>query len=153
MNLYEIGNNFHSARLLKRYVCFLDEFNRDSFENDARNKYKRYLEESNRKREIEYLLILLEGFIEEDKTRRPAKIYEAYLDKKICWNNLHVFAEALNRFLSGDYKMLREKEIFQTFRGRETRVLLRLSRMGLLIEDIYQPQWRVLDGALFVSVC
>ena len=64
-----------------------------------------------------------------------------------------MFAEALNRFLSGDYKMLREKEIFQTFRGRETRVLLRLSRMGLLIEDIYQPQWRVLDGALFVSVC
>ena len=63
-------------------MCFLDEFNRDSFENDARNKYKRYLEESNRKREIEYLLILLEGFIEEDKARRPAKIYEAYLDKK-----------------------------------------------------------------------
>lgn len=66
MNLYEIGNNFHSARLLKKYACFLDESNRGSFENGSRNKYKRYLEESNRKRKIEYLLFLLEGFIEED---------------------------------------------------------------------------------------
>lgn len=66
MNLYEIGNNLHSARLLKKYACFLDESNRDSFENGSKNKYKRYLEELNKKREIEYLLFLLEGFIEEN---------------------------------------------------------------------------------------
>ena len=83
VSIYKIGNNIHNAHLLKKYACFLDEFNRDSFENGSWNKYKQYFEESNRKRDIEYLLILLERYIEEDKARRLAKIYEAYLDKEI----------------------------------------------------------------------
>lgn len=69
MSIYKIGNNIHNAHLLKKYACFLDEFNRDSFENGSWNKYKQYFEESNRKRDIEYLLILLERYIEEDKAR------------------------------------------------------------------------------------
>ena len=77
VSIYKIGNNIHNAHLLKKYACFLDEFNRDSFENGSWNKYKQYFEESNRKRDIEYLLILLERYIEEDKARRLAKIYEA----------------------------------------------------------------------------
>ena len=74
VSIYKIGNNIHNAHLLKKYACFLDEFNRDSFENGSRKKYKQYFEESNRKRDIEYLLILLERYIEEDKARRLAKI-------------------------------------------------------------------------------
>lgn len=84
VSIYKIGNNIHYAHLLKKYACFLDEFNRDSFENGSWNKYKQYFEESNRKRDIEYLLILLERYIEEDKARRLAKIYEAYLIKKLA---------------------------------------------------------------------
>ena len=151
MSIYKIGNNIHSAHLLKKYACFLDEFNRDSFENGSRDKYKQYFEESNRKRDIEYLLILLERFIETDKARRLAKIYEAYLDKGISWDDLRLFAETLDRFLPGDYEMLREKEAFQTLRGRETEVLLRLTGLGLLIEDIHRPQWRVLDEVLTID--
>ena len=151
VSIYIIGNNIHSAHLLKKYACFLDEFNRDSFENGSRDKYKQYFEESNRKRDIEYLLILLERFIETDKARRLAKIYEAYLDKGISWDDLRLFAETLDRFLPGDYEMLREKEAFQTLRGRETEVLLRLTGLGLLIEDIHRPQWRVLDEVLTID--
>lgn len=151
VSIYKIGNNIHNAHLLKKYACFLDEFNRDSFENDSRDKYKQYFEESNRKRDIEYLLILLERYIEENKARRLAKIYEAYLDKGISWDDLRLFAETLDRFLPGDYEMLREKETFQTLRGRETEVLLRLTGLGLLIEDIHQPQWAVLDEVLTID--
>lgn len=106
VSIYKIGNNIHNAHLLKKYACFLDEFNRDSFENGSWNKYKQYFEESNRKRDIEYLLILLERYIEEDKARRLAKIYEAYLDKEISWDDLRLFAETLDRFLPGDYERL-----------------------------------------------
>lgn len=158
VSIYKIGNNIHNAHLLKKYVhnahllkkyaCFLDEFNRDSFENGSRKKYKQYFEESNRKRDIEYLLILLERYIEEDKARRLAKIYEAYLDKEISWGDLRLFAETLDRFLPGDYEMLREKETFQTLRGKDTEVLLRLTGLGLLIEDIHRQQWDVVDETL-----
>lgn len=148
VSIYKIGNNIHNAHLLKKYACFLDEFNRDSFENGSWNKYKQYFEESNRKRDIEYLLILLERYIEEDKARRLAKIYEAYLDKEISWDDLRLFAETLDRFLPGDYEMLREKETFQTLRGRDAEVLLRLTGLGLLIEDIHRQQWDVVDTTL-----
>ena len=148
VSIYKIGNNIHNAHLLKKYACFLDEFNRDSFENGSRKKYKQYFEESNRKRDIEYLLILLERYIEEDKARRLAKIYEAYLDKEISWGDLRLFAETLDRFLPGDYEMLREKETFQTLRGKDTEVLLRLTGLGLLIEDIHRQQWDVVDETL-----
>lgn len=151
VSIYKIGNNVHSAHLLKKYACFLDEFNCDSFENGSRNKYKQYFEEANRKRDIEYLLILLERFIEADKARWLAKIYEAYLDKEISWDELRVFAETLDRFLPGDYKVLREKEVFQTFGGRETEALLRLTGLGLLVEDIHQPQFHVLDEVLSLN--
>lgn len=148
VRIYKIGNNIHNAHLLKKYACFLHEFNRDSFENGSMNKYKQYFEESNRKRDIEYLLILLERYIEEDKARRLAKIYEAYLDKEISWDDLRLFAETLDRFLPGDYEMLREKETFQTLRGRDAEVLLRLTGLGLLIEDIHRQQWDVVDTTL-----
>lgn len=42
VSIYKIGNNIHNAHLLKKYACFLDEFNRDSFENGSWNKYKQY---------------------------------------------------------------------------------------------------------------
>lgn len=86
--------------------------------------------------------------IEEDKARRLAKIYEAYLDKEISWDDLRLFAETLDRFLPGDYEMLREKETFQTLRGRDAEVLLRLTGLGLLIEDIHRQQWDVVDATL-----
>lgn len=151
VSLYKIGSNIHDAHLLRKYACFLDEFNRGSIENGSRDKYKQYFEESNRKRDIEYLLIILERFIEESKARRLAKIYEAYLNKDICWDDLRVFAEVLERFLPGDYEVLREKESFQTFGGREAEALLRLTGLGLLIEDIHQPQIHELDGTLIIN--
>lgn len=114
----------------------------------AAKESNRGKERSNRKRDIEYLLILLERYIEEDKARRLAKIYEAYLDKEISWDDLRLFAETLDRFLPGDYEMLREKETFQTLRGRDAEVLLRLTGLGLLIEDIHRQQWDVVDTTL-----
>lgn len=122
-------------------LCFLDEFNRDSFENGSWNKYKQYLKSQIGSAILSTCLSCSKDTLRRNKARRLAKIYEAYLDKEISWDDLRLFAETLDRFLPGDYEMLREKETFQTLRGRDAEVLLRLTGLGLLIEDIHRQQW------------
>lgn len=151
ISFFKIGNTVHEAHLLRKYACFLDEFNHDATKRGTREKYKEYFAEKNRQKDIEYLLIMIERYTEGEKARWLAKAYEAYLDGFLDWNELRVFSEVIDRFLPGDYETLREKDYFETFNGKETESLLRLTGLGLLIEDIHQTSVTKLNGTVTIN--
>ena len=64
-----------------------------------------------------------------------SKIYLAYLDEKIKWNDLVLLSEVVDRLLPGDYNELASAQTFTTKDGAGDHIMLRLEAIGLIIEE------------------
>ncbi|MBQ4618123.1 MAG: hypothetical protein IJB27_07115 [Clostridia bacterium] len=88
-----------------------------------------------RQKELEYILILIDRYVRFDKARMLAKLYLAYLDGDIIWEEFTMYAEVIDRFLlldcgtliSADGKVIVHRNI-----GGES--VLRLEALGLMTE-------------------
>lgn len=84
---------------------------------------------------MEYLLVILARYIGYEKPAMLAKIYLAYLDKKITWNDLALLSEVVDRLLPGDYNELASAQMFTTKDRAGDHIMLRLEALGLIIEE------------------
>ena len=80
--LYKIGNSFKERHNLKKLYIFINEINKGIVSEEKLFQYKQKFEvnEKFRNQEIEYLLVLLDRYVNYDKPQMLAKIYLAYLD-------------------------------------------------------------------------
>lgn len=88
-----------------------------------------------RKQELEYLLILIERYVGFVKPEMLGKLYVAYIDGIIDWNELTMYAEVIDRFLPGDREyFLTEKALYRTISTPIPDAFIRLSAFGLYEE-------------------
>jgi hypothetical protein len=81
-----------------------------------------------------------------------AKLYLAYLDGTIIWEELTMYAEVIDRFLLLDCKFLMsESDAYKTYRNIGAEPILRLVALGLMVEDIGQTLF-VDDGRGGLSI-
>ena len=135
--IYKIGSSIKERHNLKKLLLFLNELNNGIVDEQKRKEYQRKFKsnEKFRNREIEYLLVLIDRYISYDKPQMLAKLYLAYLDGIIIWEELTMYAEVVDRFLlldcgtliSGDGKTIVHRNI-----GGES--VLRLVALGLMAE-------------------
>lgn len=136
--LYKIGNSLKERHNLKKLYIFINEINKGVVSKEKLFKYKQKFEsnEKYRNQEIEYLLVLLDRYVNYDKPQMLAKIYLAYLDGLIDWIELTMYAEVIDRFLVLDCDTLvSESEKFTTFRNVGSESILRLVALGLMAEE------------------
>ena len=89
-----------------------------------------------RSKQLEYILILLDRYISYDKPQLLAKLYLAYLDETIVWEEFVMYAEVIDRFLPLDCSMLLSQvTTFHTNRNIGAESILRLVGLGLMAED------------------
>ncbi|MBP3698136.1 MAG: hypothetical protein J6J01_01450 [Oscillospiraceae bacterium] len=68
-----------------------------------------------------------------------AKLYMAYLDGIIIWEELTMYAEVIDRFLLLDRNFLTsESDTYRTYRNIGAEPLLRLVGLGLMVEESNQ---------------
>ena len=142
--IYKIGNSIKERHNLKKLVVFLNELNNGITDEQKRKDYQQKFQsnEKFRNQEIEYLLVLIDRYINYDKPQMLAKLYLAYLDGTIIWEELTMYAEVIDRFLLLDCKFLTsESEVYTTYRNIGVEPILRLVALGLMVEESSNSLW------------
>lgn len=80
-------------------------------------------------------MILIERYVGFEKPDMLGKLYIAYIDGVIDWNELTMYAEVVDRFLPGDYAALNDTCLDEVTQDSKTiDAVLRLLAMGLLAQ-------------------
>ena len=139
---------------LKKLIIFLNALNHGILNEQKRNEYQQKFKsnEKFRNQEIEYLLVLIDRYISYDKPQLLAKLYLAYLEGVIVWEELTMYAEVIDRFLildcgtliSADGKVTVHRNI-----GGES--VLRLEALGLMTETNENSIFEQTNGGFGIS--
>lgn len=142
MSVYRIGNSIWEKHHIAKLIAFLNEINNAIVDEEERVKYREKFSgnEKFRNRELEYIIILIDRYIAFEKPRMLAKLYLAYLNDKLTWNELTMYAEIIDRFLPGDWNLLDENKI-SAYTPESTAVddVQRLISMGLVSQKWQKP--------------
>lgn len=106
--VYRIGKSIRERHHVAKLIAFLNEFNK-GLKNEYRRKQYREKFSSNEKfrnQELEYILLILDRYLDNEKSEMLAKLYLAYLDESIDWMRFTEYAEILDRLLISDYHCL-----------------------------------------------
>lgn len=136
--VYRIGKSIREKHHIAKLIAFLNEINNGIDTEEKRQNYREKFvsNEKFRNQELEYILILIDRYIGFDKPQMLAKLYLAYLDGVIVWEEFTMYAEVIDRFLLLDCRTLvSEVTTFHTLRDSSADTILRLVALGLLVED------------------
>lgn len=122
---------------LKKTFIFIQQINNGSISKKVLDKHKIELElNSNKmKKELEYIIILIDRHIEYKKTVILANFYKCYIDKKIDWRDFKVLAEILDAISLYDIDTLKDinsKKFYKETDKVNKLALMRLSSHGLI---------------------
>lgn len=106
----KIGKNIHDRNLLRQTLTFIKEFNSGNISKDKLVEYKSTIENNPKKCEEELgrVLILLNNYIDTEKSIMLARLYRAYINKIINWNEFCEYSEIINRIFIQDLKILKK---------------------------------------------
>ena len=137
-SLYRIGKSIYEWHHLSKLASFMDEIRKGIIDEGERQKYQDKVSsnEKSRNRELEYILIVVDRYINKDKPRLLAKLYLAYLDGVICWEEFTMYAEVIDRLLPFDEKILvTEDDSITVHRNINGEAILRLVALGLMADE------------------
>ena len=135
--VYKIGKSIHERHHIAKLVSFLNEINKGIADEEQRQKYREKFNgnEKFRNKELEYILILIDRYISFDKPQMLAKLYLAYLDGEIIWEEFTMYAEVIDRFLLLDAgKLISSGGKTIVHRNMGDEYVLRLVALGLMTE-------------------
>ena len=109
VSVLKIGKNVHDRNLLRQALTFIKEFNSGNISKDKLVEYKSTIENNPKKCEEELgrVLILLNNYIDTEKSIMLARLYRAYINKIINWNEFCEFSEIINRLFIQDIQILK----------------------------------------------
>lgn len=108
VGVLKIGKNVHDRNLLKQTLTFINEFNNNKISHDKLKQYKITIENNPKRCEEELgrILLLLNNFIDKEKSIMLAQIFKAYIEKIINWNEFCEYSEIINRLFIQDINLL-----------------------------------------------
>ena len=134
--IYKIGDSIKDRHNLKKLMVFLNEINKGIVDEQKRQEYQQKFQSNDgfRNQEIEYLLVLIDRYISYDKPQMLAKLYLAYLDGILTWEEVTMYSEIIDRFIYGDLELLKEGNQYSISVDYIPDALLRLISLGLMVE-------------------
>ena len=135
VSLYNIGVSIKDIHNIKKLAIFLEDLNKKILNTSDLEKYKARFK-SNKKaseKELEYLLVILDRYVEYEKPKLLSEIYFAYLNKEINFNQLQAYSVVIDRLFPLDIPILKkaDKGPIEISERNESQIL-RLSALGLL---------------------
>lgn len=133
----KVGKNIHDRNLLKQTLTFINEFNSNNISQEKINEYKENIEKDPKKCEEELgrILLLLNKFIDKEKSVILSKLFKAYISKVIDWNEFCEFSEIINRLFIQDLnllKMIYRGTVNETTNRNDMFRVERLNSLGLI---------------------
>ncbi len=137
ISIFKIGNSIRERQSIKKLIVFLNEIYAGASNTEKLKKYKEKFNSKDKfqNQQIEYLLVLIDRYISYDKPKMLAKLYMAYLDGVIIWDELTMYAEVIDRFLIIDAGTLTtDSETITVHRNIGGESVLRLVALGLMAD-------------------
>lgn len=137
ISLYKVGTSIKERHNLKKLAAFLDGVNKGITSEDKRKEYQQKFRTKDkfRNQEMEYLLVLIDRYINYEKPKMLAKLYLAYLDAVIVWEEMTMYSEVIDRMLLLDYNTLvSDSDEFIVHRNIGGEAILRLVALGLMAD-------------------
>lgn len=133
IGLYKLGTGLKDRHYLKKLAVFVNELNAGTASEEKREYYKKRLIEDSKTRdnELEFILVLIDRYLSLEKPAMLAKLYLAYLDGEITWEEFSAYAQIIEGLLPEDYNALKGGSQKSTDRASYSVSLLRLSAIGL----------------------
>jgi len=153
--VYRIGKSIRERHHIAKLISFLNEINKGIADEEKREQYREKFNsnEKFRNQELEYILILIDRYISFDKPQMLAKLYLAYLDGDIIWEEFTMYAEVIDRFLLLDCNMLTSQSTrFIVPINKSGDSILRLVALGLMTEESdYSAYLKNPDGSVSIT--
>ena len=138
--LYSIGKTTYSIYnryLLKKTLVFLKEFKDGHISQETLIAYKTTLENNPQRCEEELgrVLVYLNNYTDEEKSKWLARVYISYLNKRITNEQFLEYSEIINRLFVQDISILKKiytNEITRNSNIVESYKLDRLASLGLI---------------------
>lgn len=137
VGVLKIGKNVHDRNLLKQTLTFINEFNNNKISHDKLKQYKITIENNPKRCEEELgrILLLLNNFIDKEKSIMLAKIFKAYIEKIINWNEFWEYSEIINRLFIQDINlsnMIYDGRVTDTTNRGDLYRVERLNSLGII---------------------
>lgn len=134
ISLLKIANTARDRWLLKKIATFIHAANLGRVSEDERAKVLKHFQqdEKTQQEELEFLILILDRYLEEDKASCLARVYVEFVKGNIDLPTMKIFAEVINRFLPGDYESIADGEKEFKSYGNVSESILRLASLGLM---------------------
>lgn len=120
VSVLKIGKNVHDRNLLKQSLNFIKEFNNGNIDEEKLQNYKIEIEKNTKKceKELERVLLLLNNFIDVQKSIILAKLFRAYINEQINWNEFCEFSDITDRLFMEDIRILKHFKENKELKGQ-----------------------------------
>ena len=99
--------NLHDRNLLKQTFEFIKSLNNKEISEEKLNKYKNKISDiSVAEKELGRVLILLNSFIDKEKSQILALLFRAYVNEDISWESFCEYSEVISRMFVSDFSLL-----------------------------------------------
>lgn len=99
--------NLHDRNLLKQTFEFIKSLNSKEISEKKLNKYKNKISDiSVAEKELGRVLILLNSFIDKEKSQILALLFRAYVNEDISWESFCEYSEVISRMFVSDFSLL-----------------------------------------------
>jgi hypothetical protein len=132
VSVYKIGHTIYERHLIRKLEQFILALNQGVIDEEQREKYRKKINSKNRNQELEYVLLIIDKFLDLEKPQKLANLFLAYLDESITWNDFAKCSEIIDRFLPGDFSELTKGEWHDIEDNTVSDTLLRLISFGLI---------------------
>lgn len=149
-SLYKIGHSIKERHYIKKLAKFILALNNGLVVDDQVEMFRDRILNDQKKtsKEMEYILILVDRYINDGKSTIIAKLYLSYIESKLNWDEFTKYSQVTDQLFMNDLDILR-KEGHQIIPEVSSDAALRLTSMGLLFEIHEFPEFRVEDGYLY----
>ncbi len=153
ISIFRIGSGIRERHYIQKLASFVLALNNGMVDEKKRDYYKRRIMDNPKKssKEIEYILLLIDRYLDANKPSLLAKLWLAFLDQRITWNEFAKYAEVIDRFLPGDCETLISATTYKTERDINTDSIQRLIALGLIIEGFRTMAVQEENGTLNID--
>ncbi len=146
-------HNIYDRNLLKNTLVFIQELNSGEVNRDKYIEYKTTLEHNPSKceKELGRVVLILNNIIDVNKSKILAKLYKAYINKALTWEEFCEYSEIVNRIFIEDMAILKDiydgNITFISETNNENYRIYRLNSIGIIDIKLDKLKVAVINGS------
>ena len=146
--------NIYDRNLLKNTLVFIQELNSGTIDEEKYIAYKATLEHNPNKceKELGRVILILNNIIDVSKSKMLARLFKAYINKVLTWEEFCEYSEIVNRILLEDIGLLikiNEGQVtFINEDDKEKYRIHRLNSIGVIEISIDKMTVAIINGSM-----